>query len=476
MWMGRAQLGLVVLLAAALPAAGRACRGADCNENGVDDSQELGPPFPLHFGLARLAALAGTSAIQAGDFDGDGDLDLLGSRITGQGRREVVVLANAGDGSLAAAGTPVDGYGLSPLRAGDLNGDSRLDLAGGTFDPVHGKPGPIVVFLGRDGLVFDPPYQAHSGPVPGTDRVLYLPDLDGDRAADLLTQDTQDEVTTLLGLGDGSFGSPRTVRLDGAFLLAGIADLDGDRDLDLLLASDAPVWTSLHALRNDGKGNLGGLALAGAGTWPERRVLADLSGDGAADLATGEALYWNRGDGTFPTAGEPSRRIAGEPAGDFDGDGAIDLLEGGASPRFTLRLNGGGGAFELGAVFRTGSGEAAGFIPADWDGDGHQDVLVIASTGELILLPAVADAVPSHDTNQDGRLDSCGDVTCRPGDVDGNGAVDLTDPIALLGYLFQGSASPTCLDAGDVQKDGRIDLADAVGILLYLFQGGPAPR
>lgn len=73
-----------------------------------------------------------------------------------------------------------------------------------------------------------------------------------------------------------------------------------------------------------------------------------------------------------------------------------------------------------------------------------------------------------------------------PGDITQDGSFDLTDGIALLGYLFQGTpASLPCGDGTaedpanisllDDNGDGGVNLSDAVYILVYLFSGGPPP-
>ncbi len=63
----------------------------------------------------------------------------------------------------------------------------------------------------------------------------------------------------------------------------------------------------------------------------------------------------------------------------------------------------------------------------------------------------------------------------RRGDVDGSGRAEITDAIALLGYLFLGSRAPRCHDAADSDDSGRLEITDAVKILNYLFSGGSAP-
>ncbi|MEM7233962.1 MAG: hypothetical protein AAF517_17420 [Planctomycetota bacterium] len=61
------------------------------------------------------------------------------------------------------------------------------------------------------------------------------------------------------------------------------------------------------------------------------------------------------------------------------------------------------------------------------------------------------------------------------GDVDGNGVLELTDPINTLNFLFTGAAQPVCIDASDANDSGTVDLTDAVYGLLFLFSGGDAP-
>jgi hypothetical protein len=84
-----------------------------------------------------------------------------------------------------------------------------------------------------------------------------------------------------------------------------------------------------------------------------------------------------------------------------------------------------------------------------------------------------------------GFQDNCnptGDNTNLAGDCNQDGAVDLSDVICLLGFLFQNNP-PTLPCTGDAANrslmdcngDGSIDLSDAIYKLAYLFQGDTAP-
>jgi len=61
------------------------------------------------------------------------------------------------------------------------------------------------------------------------------------------------------------------------------------------------------------------------------------------------------------------------------------------------------------------------------------------------------------------------------GNANAIGSTDISDGIALLGFLFLGGTAPPCLDAADANDDGVVDIADAVAIFSFLFTGGAAP-
>jgi hypothetical protein len=66
-----------------------------------------------------------------------------------------------------------------------------------------------------------------------------------------------------------------------------------------------------------------------------------------------------------------------------------------------------------------------------------------------------------------------GGPTFHRGDADQNEALELTDAIQILGYLFLGSPTkvPDCEDAADADDNGVIELTDAIRVLGYLFLG-----
>jgi hypothetical protein len=61
------------------------------------------------------------------------------------------------------------------------------------------------------------------------------------------------------------------------------------------------------------------------------------------------------------------------------------------------------------------------------------------------------------------------------GDVDGSGAVNISDVVYLLAYIFQGGSPPLPLSTGNVNCDQGINISDAVYLILFIFSGGLPP-
>ncbi|MEM7168174.1 MAG: immunoglobulin domain-containing protein, partial [Planctomycetota bacterium] len=79
----------------------------------------------------------------------------------------------------------------------------------------------------------------------------------------------------------------------------------------------------------------------------------------------------------------------------------------------------------------------------------------------------------SADNNNDNIPDECQNLFLR-GEVNNDGTYDVSDPVVLLIYLFEGG-SLSCLDSADVNDDGAVNLADVASLLGVLFSGATAP-
>jgi hypothetical protein len=66
-------------------------------------------------------------------------------------------------------------------------------------------------------------------------------------------------------------------------------------------------------------------------------------------------------------------------------------------------------------------------------------------------------------------------ISFHRGNADGSAGTDITDAIHVLNHLFLGLPAPACLDAADIQNDGLIDISDPIALLGFIFLGGEPP-
>jgi FG-GAP-like repeat/Abnormal spindle-like microcephaly-assoc'd, ASPM-SPD-2-Hydin len=182
------------------------------------------------------------SAMVAGDFNGDGNLDLACMSYDAKNVAELSVLLGNGDGSFQpATQTSLPAFGLS-LIAADVNGDGKLDLV----SAVNTSPnGVVYVFLGNGDGSFQPgvSYMAGDGPA-----VVAAADINADGKLDLVVaSDISSAVSILPGNGDGTFQS--AVSFPASFPGAQanvspslvIGDFNGDGRIDLAVLNTSNV-------------------------------------------------------------------------------------------------------------------------------------------------------------------------------------------------------------------------------------------
>ena len=61
------------------------------------------------------------------------------------------------------------------------------------------------------------------------------------------------------------------------------------------------------------------------------------------------------------------------------------------------------------------------------------------------------------------------------GDADGSGAINISDAVYIIAYIFSGGSTPVPTGRGDVDCSSSINISDAVYLISYVFGGGPAP-
>ena len=382
--------------------------------------------------------------IVVADFDHDGSLDLAVAHESGTGL--VVLKGRAG---AIVQMRPISGFGnVNVLATGDFNHDGWLDVAGASSSGSR-----VGVFLGgASGLRFAHAYTTGSAP-----RGIVARDINDDGLLDLVTANHDSNTVSVLL---GNVAAPGTFEAADSFT-------------------------------------------AGAGS--RALAAADLDSDGRVDLATGNqetstaTLLMN--DTVFDRAafsfhrlslGTPSGSIGGSHAtpADFNEDGKLDAV---VKPDFITAgpvvqvLLTDGPAVPLRFERFPGDGD---YLVADFNRDGHMDVLLLERSPSLLLLPYLGDGRGGF-TKVPGTRVPLTEFGVTAGDLNQDAATDLvfsgydaslaTNFVQVLigqgdgTFSFGGRVDTSdfteALRIADKNRDGKLDVLGFVHGTLTVFRG-----
>jgi hypothetical protein len=370
---------------------------------------------------ARYSVPAPPLFVLAGDFTGDGNIDIAAGMIGTTATGPVAVLPGDGAGHLGTAlytGDPNQSVGYW-LAAADLNGDGKLDLI--VVDPDDGLPhGGAQAYLNNGNGTFTAGQLIFQNQISVAPYEIALSvaiaDLNNDGCADVVMTESYGLAYVFNGNCNGTFATPGTTYalgdIGGAIQLV---DVNGDGVLDLVASG-----ILLSGAGGTGYGAVAGnevCVLLGTGTGqfgPGRTYRgdismyslagADLNGDGFPDLVTANqgsntaSVYLNDGTGGF---GDPQGEAFGTNSGitnapdspfvfaDVDGNGTLDmvLLNRQADPTnpilLTTLLNDGTGKFSAPIQTPIFSEFPAALVPGNFvlgnfRNTGQLDALVVA--------------------------------------------------------------------------------------------------
>jgi hypothetical protein len=452
--------------------------------------------------------------LAAGDLDSDGDVDVaIEARATGSTNtttfngRLLRLLLNDGQGGTTLLQPPLPPQELvGPAVAGDFDNDGDLDLVGIARD---GTTATAVALARNDGTGVFAWERPLCPTCPGfstaaANGAALDIDLDGDLdyALALPNNGVSGAILPLLNQGAAGFsaGAPVAVAVHPGIVVA--ADVDGDGDRDLVVTEATTLGAQL--LRN-----VAGVLAAPVGlSAPQCTDVAavDADQDGDVDLVVAGAtsrLLLNDGTGAFAqNPAFPSHNGIRTSAWDVDFDGKPEVfLDGKLYQRGTT------GAWTLLVDVPTGTAPGAGaweFAAVDFDQSGVVDTFVGSSTLHWAQGPGVISSIvlpvpfPSNgeapvvaDFDRDGDLDLLGpdgnllanrarhltlDGAVRPGrswrvvlrGAPGGAAFLFASappafgalPLAPFGTLFVDPAAPLLLAAGTLGADGAYVASD----------------
>ncbi len=331
----------------------------------------------------------------AGDFNGDGSLDLAGVGTAAK------VRLNNGAGAFGAVVDYAIGGQGQDLAAGDFNGDGRLDLVVTINDPQIG----LSLLTGNGNGTFAAPVNFPNTSGSGSPAVAAV-DLNNDAKLDVVIAHdiacftapcvNTDLISVMIGNGDGSFQSSREIPVGRGMSEIAVGDYNRDGFKDLAIGGTQGQVYLLHGV--------------GDGTFVQQPTLvavvdqsfipvtdidaADFNGDSIQDLVVSvphngsrTAILIGNGDGTFRTPlvlTSPQLNLPQQAAvADYNGDGFQDLalsLGDGSFGVMQIRNGNGDGTFQAAVHYLqpppTSSVGGIFILSANLNGDTKPDIVL----------------------------------------------------------------------------------------------------
>lgn len=362
-----------------------------CAARAADRNPPFGPPSRIAVGEARRP-----SALAAGDFNGDGKMDVV---VASEGANEVVVFLGDGRGGLRPAAAAPAGANPAEIFVGDFNRDGRPDVAIANHDTSF-----VTILLGDGKGNLRPasgsPLTVHSKPHPHT---VDGCDANGDGNVDLVIDSWAEErLTLLLGDGKGGFEAPGLPIEVGRkpYRNLELRDVNGDGKCDIVAPSYGQGLVTV--LLGDGHGHFKAGNPIPAGPAPFTVDVGDLNHDGILDLAfsnysgqitdpSDDAITFLLGDGKGGFRSGPRLSTGRGPfqlaAGDVNGDGFTDVATadfGGSD--LTVALGGPDGLSPSRTVRVPVPDKPVRVLLVDLNGDHRADAVAASEEGHDVIV------------------------------------------------------------------------------------------
>jgi hypothetical protein len=422
---------------------------------------------------SALAAIQSNSSVAWGDYDNDGDLDLALCNVNGYPR----IFRNDGPTTFTNVTTSplADVYAVNGAVWGDYDNDGDIDL----FLP---RSTGMSLFRNDGNAVFTDV----SGPFwsTGEHTSAAWGDYDNDGDLDIYVACYGGANRLYRNDGGGSFSQAGSVVLYDGGNGTGVAwgDYDNDGDLDIYL-TNFNVANPNKLFRNDGGGTFVDattypLSDNGQSTGP---YWADYDNDGDIDLfmscyGSPTKLFRNDGGGTFADATPTCissllLQTEGTSWGDYDNDGDLDLYlanggTGQANNLFRNQIGSGNHWLHINLIGSASNKAAIGARVRVVSGTLKQIREISGGAGSGSQCSLTAEFGLGSRTS----IDSV--VVSWPSD---SGSVLVSVPVDTVIEIIE-PGGYICGDANGSGGDPSVDIDDVVYLINYIFAGGPAPE
>ena len=367
-----------------------------------------------------VATQRNPNLIRAGDFNNDGDNDLV---ISNANTNTLQTFLGDGAGGFQLASTAnvnEIAWWSEPMTVGDFNADGRSDVASISYNNSS-----VSILLGQANGTLGNQVNVALGARPQS---ITTTDLNGDNVLDLVAAVANDQVRVLLGTGGGNFAAPVAYAAgDNPYsVTAGDFNNDGFVDIATANAND----DSATYLLGNGDGTLQTAMSLPAAEDPRSIVAGDFNEDGRDDLAIVSragrvATVYLANTSGFNSGVQYPAHDEGQTVttGDVNRDGQLDLLVGGFDTDFRVLLGDAEGTFSRPVSIVGGDSEVAG-VSADFAGDGFEDLVVVNYWSDEFALYT---SLPNDTSN---------DIAVVYGEIDSADDLDFYSFEAVAGQAF----------------------------------------
>ena len=330
------------------------------------------------------------SSIDWGDFNGDGNTDLVIAGRIDPDNKETIIYQNNGNGEFSALNANIEGISEGAVKWGDYDGDGDLDLVAIGWNDLEN---PTATIYENEEGAFTPLNTGLQGVSYGS---ADWADYDGDGDLDVIITGAADglEASTTLyeNQGNGTF-EPADANLMGVWKgSAEWGDYDDDGDVDLVLTGrDREEFPIAVIYENDGSGNFSQLEADLMGAFGgSSSDWGDFDSDGDLDLLISgwnaniepaTIAYENQGNGNFVST---EARLMGVNDGmarwvDYDNNDRLDIMVTGANAKqqavSRVYKNEPDTSFVLTNIAFEGTWRSS-FSWGDYNNDGYQDLAI----------------------------------------------------------------------------------------------------